>query len=59
MKDNIIVVDKKDEFEQKKFANLLTTSNISNGNSNNKLKPLKFISFSFFIKQVILDDLED
>ena len=44
---------------KRKVANLLTTSNNSDGNSNSKLKPSKLISFSSFIRQVILNDLGD
>ena len=53
------MVDGKDEFEQKKVANLLTTSNNSNSNRNSKPKISKLISFSLFIKQVILNHLGD
>ena len=44
---------------KRKVANLLITSNNSNGNSNSKLRSSKLISFSSFIRQVILNDLED
>ena len=44
---------------KKKVANLLTTSNNSNGNSNSKLKLSKLINFSSIIRQVILNDLGD
>ena len=44
---------------KKKVANLLTTSNNSNGDRNNKLRTPKLISFLLFIKQVILNDLGD
>lgn len=44
---------------KKKVANLLTTSNNSDDNSNSKLRPPKLINFSLFKKQVILNDLGD
>lgn len=59
MKVDIIVINGKDKFEQKKVVNLLTTSNISNNNSNSKLRVPKFISFSLFIRQVILNNLRN
>ena len=36
---------------------IATTSDFGNGNSNSKPRPLKFISFSLLIGQVILGDL--
>lgn len=42
-----------------KFANLLITSNNSDGDSKNKLRLFKLISFLMFIKYVILNNLGD
>lgn len=55
MKKNIIV-DRKDK---KKVSNLLIMSNNSDRDSKNKLRLLKLINFSFFIKEVILNDLKN
>ena len=51
------MVDEKDEFKQKKVANLLTISNNSDYNSNSKPRPSKLISFSLLIYQDILGDI--
>ena len=58
MKDMVIIVYKKDEFEQKKVANLLTTRNNSNGNSNSKSRTPKLIKFTLLIYQDILGDIQ-
>lgn len=44
---------------KKKVINLLIMSNNSDGNSNNKAKSYKFISFLLFLKKIILSDLGD
>ena len=44
---------------ERKVANLLTTSNNSENDSNSKLRLLKLMNFSLFIRPVILNDLRD
>ena len=55
MKKDIAINDK----DEKKSRNLLTMNNNSDGDSNSKLRPSKFSSFSSFIRQVIWNNLRD